>query len=1169
MNCSAGTLLPRVLAGLLISTSVCCAQIQLTEPKGSTGENASTEVSAAASEKSAGRGGGRIVSESIDGSRVESALPQTANRRQKGLGAKQITVASVPDGTLTLIESEAPRPVMSAGGVARLPQILDDATLNDVACVGGNCWAVGDRGVICHSADAGESWLAKCVPFECRLTSVCFLTNRIGWVGGVEPQPGLSGGRAVLLSTRDGGATWTNLVFESRTSSAAVDGLHRLPGIRQIQFFGLEEAVAVTLPDRKQGNATLFRSSDGGLTWAPIGSDKVSASWIGGWFSGSNAGVVVGGRQTLASIASGEAVIMQEPASTLRCFRSVALEKNGRGWLAGDGATLLQTEDGGVTWKAPAGDLPAGLSDVLDFHSVLVRGETLIGCGNPGSVLLRTVNQGQTWQIVEADFHGQIHRLRALGESGILAVGSFGQILKSDDDGQSWRTVRNCGYHSGILCFVTDVETSPWALLATLTADAGVRSVVHQPSDRLESLAEEGVGVSNSERACEALGLLGVNQYSSDWMFPRSLAEQHKSSGSLMDEWNRRTDGRMRELIPLRLARSIRTYQPGIVIVESSGDDDAVADLMRSAVKKAIELAADSEQVALAEAGLKPWSVFRVLSRAPTSQQTTLMFQESDLLPALGTTCGLVCDAALNLLGDAAASSTESALHRSDVSAGYDLEMDFEEQAAIRNALDGLEGVLKGDVRRLLAGRTRDEIAQLQSIIRSSRTEAAALRGHGAALQGGEAFVAELPEVGAALPQSLAMRQLRELAELSRERNNTEGYLAVQQEIIRRFPETEDAWRAAESLIWFYGSAETRYFRLRGQLFPAASSAAAVSDVSQASRDLFAPTSNVGSSAGLRPQIQMGAAGSFSPSATPQLEAVNEAWTAQEETAWRILREHVSVRSGQRDGPSQESKLRRATTLRGIQKNGEATTLFSEAAVGTSDVAIWATSEMQILQGGKSGNLRLMNVPRSSSRPVLDGRLTDEIWENAEEIRLLSEDGNSVSQVSTVTGDSDGRDADCLCMLAWDEQFLYFAARLERKEHGRRIPPATARQHDEDHQDRDRIEFCVDTDRDYLTAFRFVIDESGRTSEQCWWLSRWNPAWFVAVDSDDSAWRVEAAIPLNELSNPTVRPGMLWSVRFRRVLPGYLEQQLPALNGMRSSGGAGLVRFVRPKLPAR
>jgi photosystem II stability/assembly factor-like uncharacterized protein len=1169
MNCSAGTLLLRILAGLLISKSVCCAQSQLTEPKDSADENASTEVSAAASEKSAGRGGGRVASESIGGNRTESALPQTANRRQKGQGAEQITVASAPDGTFTLIESESPAAVMSAGGVARGPQILDDATLNDVSCVGGNCWAVGDRGVICYSADAGESWLAKCVPFECRLTSVCFLTNRIGWVGGVEPQPGLPGGRAVLLSTRDGGITWTNLVFQSRTRSATADGLHRLPGIRQIQYFGLEEAVAVTFPDQKQDDSTLVRSSDGGLTWDPIASDKVSASWIGGWFSGSNAGVVVGGRQSLASIASGEAVIMQEPASTLRCFRSVALEKNGRGWLAGDGATLLQTEDGGVTWKAPAVDLPAGLADVLDFHSVVVRGETMIACGNPGSVLLRTVNEGQTWQVVEADFHGQIHRLRAQGESGILAVGSFGQILKSDDDGQSWRTVRNRGYHSGILCLVTDAEKSPWALLATLTADAGVRSVVHQPSDRLESLAAEGVGVCNTERACEALGLLGVNQYSSDWMFPRSLAEQHKSSESLMDEWNRRTDGRMRELIPLRLARSIRTYQPRIVIVESSGDNDAVAELMRSAVKRAIELAADPEQIALTEAGLKPWSVFRVLSRASTSQQTTLMFQESDLLPALGTTCGLVCDAAENVFGDAAALLTGTESQYSDLSAAYDLEMDFEARAAIRNALEGLEGALTSDVRRPSSGRTREDLAKLRNAIGKSRTEAAALRGHGVAQQAVEAFVAELSEVGASLPPSLALRQLRELSELSRERNNTEGYLAVQQEIVRRFPETEDAWRAAESLIWFYGSAETRYFRLRGQMFPAASSVASVSDGSQATRDLFAPTSNAGSSAGLRPQIQMGAAGSFSPSATSQLEAVNEAWTAQEETAWRILREHVSVRSGQRGGPSEESKLRRATTLRGIQKNGEATTLFSEAAVGTSDVAFWATSEMQILQRGKSGNLRLMNVPQSSSRPVLDGRLTDEIWENAEEIRLLSEDRDSVSQVSTVAGDSDGRDADCLCMLAWDEQFLYFAARLERRERSRRIPPASARQHDEDHQDRDRIELCVDTDRDYLTAFRFVIDESGRTSEQCWWLSRWNPDWFVAVDSDDSAWRVEAAIPLNELSNPTARPGMLWSVRFRRVLPGYLEQSLPALNGMRSAGGAGLIRFVRPKLSAR
>lgn len=1189
MNRSVGAsiLLLRVIAGLLISSGACCAQFQLSEPEVSTRENAGADVSAAASRKSAARGGRsgrRIDSEAVDQAPVESGeqrlnadggqavVPEPAVRQRGRQVADQMRVKSVPDSTFTLIAAEAPRAVMSAGGVPRIPQILEDANLNDVSCIGANCWAVGDRGVICQSTDAGETWLAKCVPFDCRLTSVCFLTNRIGWVAGVEQQPGLPGGRAVLILTRDGGATWKNLVFESSNSAASTDGLHRLPGIQQIQFFGLEEAVAVTLPDRKRGNSTLFQSSDSGLTWTPIASDRTHASWMSGWFSGSGEGVVVGGRQSLASIASGEAIVLQEPASTLRCFRTVALEKDGRGWLAGDGATLLQTDDGGVTWKAPSGDMPVGLSDILDFHGVVIRGATTIVSGDPGSMLLRTVDEGQTWQIVEVDFHGQIHRLRTLGDTGFLAVGSFGQILKSDDDGQSWRSVRNQGYHCGVLCFVTEAEKSPWALLATLTADAGIRSVVHQPSDRLESPAEECAGVCNAERAREAMGLLGVNQYSSDWMFPRSLEEQHRSSRSLMEEWNRRTDGRLRELIPLRLARSIRTYQPGIVVVESSGEHDAVAELLRSAVKRAIELAADSGQVALADAGLKPWSVLRVLSRVPTSRQTTLMFQEADLLPGLGTSCGLVCDAAAGVLEDAVTSPFGSASQHLEMSAGYDLEMDFEERVAISNALDGLERLLTSDARRLLTGRSSEELAELRNVIRRSRTEAAALRGHGSALPAEEAFVAELPDLGASLPEALALRQLRELSELSRERNNTEGYLAVQQEIVRRFPETEDAWRAAESLILFYGSAETRYFRLRGQMLPAASLADAVSGISQASRDSFATASNAGGPAGLRPRIQMGAAGSFSSSATSQLDAVNEAWTTQEDTAWRILREHVSIKNGQRSGPSEESKLRRATTLRGIQKNGEATTLFSEAAVGTSDIAFWAGSEMQILQGGKSANLRLMNIPRSSSRPILDGRLTDEIWENAEELRLLSEDGGFVGQAPRATGnsgESNERDADCLCMLAWDEQFLYFAARLERHQPGRRVSPATARQHDEDHQDRDRIELCVDTDRDYLTAFRFVIDESGRTSEQCWWLNRWNPDWFVAVDSDDSAWRVEAAIPLNELSSPTVRPGMLWSVRLRRVLPGYLEQQLPLLNGSRSVSGAGLIRFIRPKVNAR
>lgn len=71
--------------------------------------------------------------------------------------------------------------------------------------------------------------------------------------------------------------------------------------------------------------------------------------------------------------------------------------------------------------------------------------------------------------------------------------------------------------------------------------------------------------------------------------------------------------------------------------------------------------------------------------------------------------------------------------------------------------------------------------------------------------------------------------------------------------------------------------------------------------------------------------------------------------------------------------------------------------------------------------------------------------------------------------------------------------------------------------------------------------------------------------WFVALDADDTTWRVEAAIPLSELSANRARPGDLWNIRLRRVIPGVLQHELQTGTNPVSTDGAGMVRFIRPR----
>ena len=59
--------------------------------------------------------------------------------------------------------------------------------------------------------------------------------------------------------------------------------------------------------------------------------------------------------------------------------------------------------------------------------------------------------------------------------------------------------------------------------------------------------------------------------------------------------------------------------------------------------------------------------------------------------------------------------------------------------------------------------------------------------------------------------------------------------------------------------------------------------------------------------------------------------------------------------------------------------------------------------------------------------------------------------------------------------------------------------------------------------------------------------------------------RIEAAIPLKELSAAGAKPGDLWNIRLRRIIPGVLQHELQTGTNSVSTDGTGMVRFIRPR----
>jgi len=172
-------------------------------------------------------------------------------------------------------------------------------------------------------------------------------------------------------------------------------------------------------------------------------------------------------------------------------------------------------------------------------------------------------------------------------------------------------------------------------------------------------------------------------------------------------------------------------------------------------------------------------------------------------------------------------------------------------------------------------------------------------------------------------------------------------------------------------------------------------------------------------------------------------------------------------------------------------------------------------------------SLTALTCKVAPTRPMLDGKLHEAIWQSSIHTNnLISSSVYSGGRKLTTKPD--------FIMLAHDEAFLYVGINCQKIKGNFYDTRKEARKRDANLGQRDRVELLIDVDRDYRSAFKFVVDHRGWVNESCAGSVGWDPQWYVSQSEDATSWTIEAAIPLSGISNREIDSKTTWAIQTSR-----------------------------------
>lgn len=276
---------------------------------------------------------------------------------------------------------------------------------NGLAHAGKRIVAVGQRGHVVYSDDAGRSWAQAKVPVSSDLVAVTFPTPSKGWAVGHD---------GVVLHSADAGATWIRQL-DGRGGGAAMEAWYTAEAAKG--GLGSPEQAAKWVEEAKR--------------FAAQGAEN---PFLDVWFENEQSGYVIGAFNLILRTNDGGKT--WEPwlhrSDNPKALHLYAIRPAGGDlYITGEQGLLLKLDPQAGRFRAVAVPYQGTLFGITgSAKSVLVFGLR----GNA----FRSTDGGRTWQKIETGLQVGLTG-GAAGDGRILLVSQAGHVLVSADDGASFK----------------------------------------------------------------------------------------------------------------------------------------------------------------------------------------------------------------------------------------------------------------------------------------------------------------------------------------------------------------------------------------------------------------------------------------------------------------------------------------------------------------------------------------------------------------------------------------------------------------------------------------------------------------------------------------------------------------------------------------------------------